>query len=565
MASTTTPAQDAAQEQPNPTTEQPHDDAQEATETSPLLPPSARDASPTPSSTRKRHTLLRRGPSILALLLLCLLAVLIMVFVFFAPSVLERYAREALVFKPQSLSIDSFTSTGVRARVQGNVMLDSSRVADANTRRFGKFGTWMARYAETGEAEVEVSLPEVGGSVVGSAWVPGVVVDVRDGRRTAVDVVAEVEAGDKEEIRRVVGDWVEGRLGRVRVRGEVEVPIKSGLISLGRQTVRQEMVVEEGDVPTIPDYDIKRINVHEVEGEGKGMEADVSVSAMNEYPVDFEIPPLAFQVLVEACAKSEPFIHVGNAETSTIHVLPHQNVILNATGLVRKLPHTLTQDCPNSDKSPLDILLANYLKGRENTIYIRGSSSSTSETPQWISDLISNIVVPVPLPGKTMGHLIKNFSLEDTHFSLPNPFAEPDTPEAQPRISAKVKALVALPGEMNFNLSANRVRADADVYYKDKKLGKLDLHKWQEAESSRVTDDDGAPALLVKSQVEDAPLKITNDDLFTDVIQDMLFGKKAVMMKVKADVDVEVETALGGFKVRRIPAEGSVEVKKRRS
>ena len=44
--------------------------------------------------------------------------------------------------------------------------------------------------------------------------------------------------------------------------------------------------------------------------------------------------------------------------------------------------------------------------------------------------------------------------------------------------------------------------------------------------------------------------------------RDMLFGGKGVVMKVKADVDVEVETALGSFKVRKIPAEGRVEVKK---
>lgn len=488
-----------------------------------------------------------------------------MVFAFFAPSVVERYAKEAVVFEPTSLSIDSFTSDGVKARVQGDFTMDARRVKSAGVRRFGKFGTWVARYAESGETDMTMSLPEYGNVVLGTAKVPGVVVDVRNGHTTSVDVIADVQPGDKEGIRRVANDWVEGRLGRLRVLGEAKVPLKSGLFGFGTQKIREEMVFEGDDVPSIPEYDIKKITVHEVEGGAKGMQADVAVVAMNDYPVDFEVPKLGFEVLVDNCLKHQPYIHVGDALTSKIHVRPKQEVEVKATGLVAKLPTVLTQDCPDSDKSPLDILLGNYMRGRENTIYIRGSSSSAPSTPQWINDLIANIVVPVPLPGKTMGHLIKNFTLADTHFSLPDPFAEPGSPDAQPQISSTVKALVGLPEEMNFNISANRVRASADVYYKGSKLGELDLHKWQHANSSRVEDEDGAPGLMVESHIDKAPLKITDEDVFTDVIEDMLFGGKSVVMKIKAEVDVEVDTALGDFKVRRIPAEGTVDVKKSRS
>lgn len=117
---------------------------------------------------------------------------------------------------------------------------------------------------------------------------------------------------------------------------------------------------------------------------------------------------------------------------------------------------------------------------------------------------------------------------------------------------------------MNFNLSASRVRAKADVYYKKKKLGKLDLHKWQPANSTRVeaTKHEG-PGLMVESLINKAPLNITNEEAFADVLQDMVFGGKGVVMHIKADVDVEVETALGAFVVRRIPAEGEVPVQRR--
>jgi hypothetical protein len=560
------------------------DDEVEATETSPLLPPqrtrSAVDQSQ-PHRERSAESLLRRTlsdsssglkksswrrrwPSILALVILCLVVLLIIIFAFLAPSVVERYAQQAVVFEPTSLSIDSFTADGVRARVQGDFFLDAKRVKDSTTRNLGRFGTAIARYAESGESEVEVSLPEYGNVVLGTAQVPKVVVDVRNGHTTHVDFLADVEPGEKEGLRRIANDWIEGRLGRLRILGKAKVPLRSGLLWFGKQDVKKEVVFEENDVPAIPDYDIKKINVHEIEGKEGGMQADVALSVANPYPVDFGVPKLGFQILVQNCLKSDPYIHVAEARTAKIHIKPKQDVEVEAMGVVKHLPNILTQDCPDSDKSPLDVLLGNYMRGKENTIYVRGSKAPGSDTPQWVQDLISNIVVPVPLPGKTMGHLIRNFSLADTHFNLPDPFADPNTPEAQPQISAKVRALVALPEEMNFNISAKRVRADADVYYKGDKLGVLDLHKWQKANSTRIEPkDDEGPTLLVESIVEKAPLKITNEEVFTDVIQDLVFGGKSVVMHIKADIDVEVGTALGEFKVRRIPAEGEVPVKRR--
>lgn len=551
-------------------------DTQQVSEHTPLLP----RADDTPDQSQPQHersaeSLLRsfssgsgkgnarrRWPSILALLLLCLVVVLIMIFAFFAPSIVEEYASEAVEFKPTSLSIDSFTATGVRARVQGDFVMDASRVKKKPVRDLGKFGTWIAREVESGESDVEVSLPEYGNVVLGTAHIPGIKVNIQNGRRTHVDFLSDLEPGSKDGVRRIANDWIDGRLGRLRVLGKATIPVKSGLISLGKQTVRQELVFANKDIPTIPGYDIKRLNVHDVAG--GAMAADVSLAVENKYPLDVAVPSLAFEILVDNCLKSDPYILVANATTAKLHVMPHEDAELNVTGIVQKLPDTLTQDCPGSDKSPLDVLLGKYMRGKKNTIYARGSSSASLDTPSWVSDLISDILVPVPLPGKTMGHLIRNFSLADTHFSLPDPFAEPSTPESNPRISAKVKALVALPEEMNFDISANRVRADADVFYKGSKLGNLDLHKWQKANSTRIeATKHETPGLLVESLVNDAPLNITDDDVFTDVIQDLVFGGKSVIMHIKADVDVEVETALGEFKIRKIPAEGQVPVKRR--
>jgi hypothetical protein len=318
-------------------------------------------------------------------------------------------------------------------------------------------------------------------------------------------------------------------------------------------------------VPKIPSYKIKKVNIHEIRlpDDHQAIEVVASLAVDNPYPVGLTVPSLGFEVMVDNCSPTDPFIVVANATTTEFSIHPRKAIELHAAGIVRQLSEALTAACPNTPKSPLDTLLGDYITGQDGRFYIRGSQGPDADAPQWISELLSTITVPVPLPGHTFDHLIKNFSLADVHFHLPDPLAEPDTPDAQPKISAKVKAIVAIPKEMNLPLDVDRVRADADIYHKGKKLGYLDLSKWQRAKSSSISGGDSEdPALLVESIVEDAPLEITDDDLFTDIVQKLIFGKKEVSLEIQAAVDVQIRTALGKFVVRKLPASGVVPIKR---
>lgn len=291
------------------------------------------------------------------------------------------------------------------------------------------------------------------------------------------------------------------------------------------------------------------------------MAADASVSLMNDYPIRFDVPPLGFDILVPNCLPSEEYLLLANATTNKIKILPKQPIDVDVSGIVRQLPDALTNACPGSNTSPLDALIAKYLDGQDTTIFVKGSDAPSSDTPAWITDLIRSVTVPLPLPGHPFGNLIRNFSMTDVHFSLPSPSAEKGTPESKPRISAIVKVLAALPKEMNFPLDVNRVRADADIFYQGKKLGYLNLNEWQDANATKVEDENAASALLVQSQVVKAPLDITDDDVFSEIVQKLLFGSKGIALSVQANVDVQTNTALGEFVVREIPAKGKVYVK----
>ena len=293
------------------------------------------------------------------------------------------------------------------------------------------------------------------------------------------------------------------------------------------------------------------------------MAADVVVEVQNKYPVTLNIPPMAFEIMVPNCAPDQPYILLANATTGMIRARPQEVIRANVKGIVRNLPDVLTTICPNSETSPLDTILGNYISGADSTIFVRGAQQPLPDTPTWISELIKDIVVPLSLPGHSFDGLIRKFSLDKVHFTLPDPTAATGSPESKPRISAIVVATANLPKEMNFPIDVSRVRAAAEVYYKGKKLGDLDLRQWQTANATHIdAHGDVQAGLKVQSIVEDAPLEVTDDDVFTDVVQRIIFSGKGALLEIKAKVDIETQTALGKFIVRDIPAKGVVPIKR---
>lgn len=183
-------------------------------------------------------------PTIIALSVLGVLVVLIIGFGFMVPAVVEEYAKQALVVEPTSLSIHEFTATGVTARIQANFQLDPTRVKKDSVRNLGQTGTWLARKIESKPSEFEVYLPEYGDTLLGSASIPGITVDIRAGQTTHLDFLATLKAGDLDIVRNVANDWLEGRLDSLRIQGTADVALKSGLIPLGTHSISESIVFQ---------------------------------------------------------------------------------------------------------------------------------------------------------------------------------------------------------------------------------------------------------------------------------------------------------------------------------
>ncbi|KAL5342567.1 hypothetical protein BJX70DRAFT_294020 [Aspergillus crustosus] len=485
----------------------------------------------------------------------------ILILAFFVPAVVKKYAKEAAIFKSTNLSIESATSKGVKARIKGDVYLDANRVEGRSVRNIGRFATWIGREVETGESEVNVYLPEYDDILVGSASLPSIKLNIRNNHVNHLDFEADLVAGNVERLRSVAVDWLEGRLDHLSLQGNATLNLKSGLLSLGEQTLTDSVIFQD-DFPSIPDPEITHLNVHDADSpddEG-AMAIDVSLSVKPDSPFSLRIPPLGFRVLVDNCSPHDPYISVADVVTKEIAVTPGYSAVVNVSGIIRGLPDELTTNCPGQKKSPLDSLLANYIHGLQTTIYVRGADLPSLDTPKWMTDILKKVTVPLPFTGHALDNLVKNFTMSDVHFTLPNPMVEPDSPESQPTVSALVKVLIGLPEQVDFDLNVPRVRAKADVYYQESKFGVLKLKEWQPANSTLIQDEIST-ALLVDFAMIKAPLEVTDEDVLTDVLSALIFEGRPVKLTLSANVDAEISTGLGKIAVRGIPADGKLTVK----
>ncbi|KAI0009283.1 hypothetical protein F4779DRAFT_582825 [Xylariaceae sp. FL0662B] len=503
----------------------------------------------------------RKWPSYVAMGILAATVVVIIVLAFIVPETVQEYAQQAAVIEPTNLSLESITTNGVRARIQANFQLDASRVANDHVRRVGRAATWVAYQMGSDETKVDVYLPDYSNILLGSATIPSLVVNLRDGDMTKFDFVTDITPGDMEGIRMIANEWLEGRLEKLRLDGRADLAIKSGILPLGTHTVSESLVFEANSIPAIPKYNLTRFNVEDGPMNGS-MLADVSLSVYNGYPLELNIPELAFEILVPGCAMSDPFILVAEAATSEVHVKPRSDVEAEVKAVIRELPESLTRVCPHSSSSPLDILLKQFMHGDPATLFVRGSSHPDGDTPKWIADILSSVLLPVPFPGRTLDGLLRNFSLTDVHFTLPNPLADPNDPDANPTVSGNILVTAALPSEMNFGVNVTNVRATSDVMYKSRKMGELNLQKWQHANSTRIEgEEDEQATLKIQSRIIEAPLNVTDSDVLADVVQSLLFGNKPVRLHVDALVDIKVRTTLGNLVIKEVPAQGKIPVK----
>jgi hypothetical protein len=192
----------------------------------------------------------RPWASLAAIAGLIIAVLLLMAGLYFTPAIVEDYGKWSMVIEPTSISIDSFTPTGVRARVQADFKMDASRCKNTATRTIGRLGTYIVHMVESEETEVKVYLPEYDDMLIGIATMPKVHASLRNGEVTNLDFIADVRPGKITGLQRIINDWANGRLGELTLKGMADVSIRHGAFPLGTLSIAPTLVLE-GQTPWI--------------------------------------------------------------------------------------------------------------------------------------------------------------------------------------------------------------------------------------------------------------------------------------------------------------------------
>lgn len=160
------------------------------------------------------------------------------------PSAAARYAKEAAILDISKLAVESFTDRGARVLIQAKVTIDANRVDSRAFRTFGIIGGWLARKVSTGEATIFIYLPDFSEGVLGTATAPATDLGIQNGQITSIGFVSEVETCSPEILQNVANAYFNRGLGFIRVRGEANITLKSGILGFGTQKRTIEMTFE---------------------------------------------------------------------------------------------------------------------------------------------------------------------------------------------------------------------------------------------------------------------------------------------------------------------------------
>lgn len=177
----------------------------------------------------------------IALAALCAGIIAVLAVGFFVPAAADQYAREAIAVNISSFSVESFTERGVATRVQGTLGIDAQHVHGYFVRTIGRFGSWALREVDTGNFTVFVSLIDYHNDLLGTARIPAMTIDVRNGRKTKVDFLAELNPGSLNTIRILIDDYIQGNLCAVRLQAAASLDLKSRFFILRSQQISQKV------------------------------------------------------------------------------------------------------------------------------------------------------------------------------------------------------------------------------------------------------------------------------------------------------------------------------------
>lgn len=502
-------------------------------EQSPLLP-----ALESPSDKRTRP---RKG------LILSLIALIVVLFFLFLASALvlpkraQSYVEETLQVEVASISVINISDKGATLQVSGDIFLNETGTEHrAFDRRLTHAILAILGPIETSESTAELALNAKDLTTIAIADLGALKISLAKEEKSRFNLSVAVNITDAKSIGRFAAEVLQGEVNTVPLLVTVNT-ILHRWISIRKSVAQRFKYTLFNTTGSLPEFNITTLAVQD--SQDSGIVGQVALETEFRTLVNVQVPSVNVQVSIEGC-KGE-LIPVATGKNLPFNLRnSNSKIAVNAVGECRELPAEAFEKCPDtSGQSPIDRITQRYLAGNTTTVFISGPT--VLENQSWIQKLLTQVTVPIDLPGSGTDQLARDIELLDVKFNLPSFLGG----GGKPKISGKVRGVIDVPTDINVDVKIDSVHVLADLLYKKRKFATIESPGWSPAVSKFRAEKE----LQVEVVLRDAPVTITNQDIFSSVVSELLGGN--VLVDVLGTGDVKVTTALGNLEAHELPIE----------
>ncbi|ODQ78746.1 hypothetical protein BABINDRAFT_167937 [Babjeviella inositovora NRRL Y-12698] len=462
----------------------------------------------------------------------------------------EEFANEAVIFDLQDIKLMGVSPNGVEVAIKGMSTIDYSRISNAYYRHVLGMGGSLLHKLEISIAEMEIlvlNTETLEEATLGSVSFAPFNVETSGNRESEIAVLASLKPDTPLVLRTLKGLVLHpSQLYELVGGSSVGLYALGGRLGLGRF----RFYLAE----TIPSmkYGAENVSIEQFQviENPESQSFQVNIGASVDNPIDrpfpeFSLPHTAWDVYINDCDNS-PTISLVNVLTQKVKLSFGEKVAVNVTASVEDLPPALNEACTDDTSlTPLNKFLSNVIKHKQINLLLRADKSNV------FGDLDIPISYAFPEDGilrNLTSSLLHNVTMENIEFNFDNGFDKP-------LISGKVKAFVALPGNINVSsVSVSSIRGIANLFYHGTLFGRVPLQEWQTSRSEWASEDEKW-FLVVETDIDDALLEIVNGLLFGSLASDIFTNGKA-KVDIDAVVDVIVKTMLGSLEIHGIEGSG---------
>lgn len=461
---------------------------------------------------------------------------------FVLPHATQRYVQDALVLDLQKVKVLDVTKDGFNVNAVGNIYLDDNQTTISKTKsRLLNLVLSVLGPVHLKDNRATIYLNHEGLHRIAKTDFDDLTLRLSKNHMNPFDLTSTITLQDTAILGAFTAHVLDGSLDFIPITAHVETTLQR-FVQI-RKTVEKEFLYKLPKSATkIPAFNLTDVSVQDAPKAGLVGSARMTFDFQS--PIDAAVPSVAMQVSIEGCdGVLLPLITARNLPIQLDSSVPTVEVI--GSGQCQVIPAAAFEKCGAhaGAQSPIDTVVQGYLAGNKTRVFVGGAAAVGKSS--WIQDILKDISIPIDIPGGQVDQLARDIELSDVKLNLPSFFGG----GGKPKISGKIQGIIDIPRQVEVSLEVDGVHVLADLLYKRRRFATIETPGWAPAISKFPSKEE----LLVQVILQDAPVTITNQDVFSDVVSALLGG--SILVDVVGNGDVKVNTSLGALEAHSLPIE----------